>query len=62
VSYSESLNDAINQVDVIMIVTRWPEFEALPHLLTDSVNNPVVIDGRRMLDKNLIKSYAGIGL
>jgi UDPglucose 6-dehydrogenase/GDP-mannose 6-dehydrogenase len=62
VSYSESLNDAINQVDVIMIITRWPEFEALPHLLANSVNSPFVIDGRRMLDKHLIKSYAGIGL
>jgi len=62
VSYSESLNDAINNVDVIMIITHWPEFGALPGLLARIVDTPFVIDGRRMLDKHSIKRYTGIGL
>ncbi len=62
ISYGHNLSDVINQVDAIMIITRWPEFKALPSLLEDCVNIPFVIDGRRMLDKHLIKDYTGIGM
>lgn len=62
VSCANNLADLVDQVDVIMIVTRWPEFEALPDLLESCANTPHVIDGRRMLNKHLIEDYAGIGL
>lgn len=58
----ESLAQAIDGVDAIVVVTRWDEFLRLPELLRGSSAQPVVIDGRRMLDKQMIKKYEGIGL
>jgi len=49
-------------VDVIILVTRWSEFIDLSNIVPKSQNAPLVIDGRRMLDKNKFQHYAGIGL
>jgi UDPglucose 6-dehydrogenase/GDP-mannose 6-dehydrogenase len=63
IDFRTDLNAAISNVDAIMIVTRWPEFEAIPNLLRNMRSQqPLIIDGRRMLDKNSIAYYEGIGL
>ncbi|MGD6934014.1 MAG: UDP-glucose dehydrogenase family protein [Candidatus Bathyarchaeia archaeon] len=62
VSFKESLNETIAGVDVIVIVTRWKEFEKLPLLLRTAPKQPLVVDGRRMLDKTSVARYAGVGL
>ena len=62
VSYAASLGEATTNVDAVLLMTAWPEFERLPALLKASVNPPVVVDGRRMLDKTLLPRYEGIGL
>ena len=54
--------DAIEDVDAILVLTRWSEFNHLPELLKNMPNTPLVIDGRRMLDKKSIPRYEGIGL
>ena len=48
--------------DAVVIITRWRQFEDLPELLRRIGQSPLVVDGRRMLDKNGIERYAGIGL
>ena len=60
--YSKSIDSAVKGVDVIILLTRWPEFEVIPHVLNTSKNIPLLIDGRRMLDKNCVPRYEGIGL
>jgi UDPglucose 6-dehydrogenase len=60
--YAASLRDAVQGAEGIAIVTRWREFLELPALLTELGESPVVVDGRRMLDKRTIGRYAGIGL
>lgn len=62
VTYCEALNHAISDVDVIVLLTRWPEFSVLPDLLALRTDQPLVVDGRRMLDKSKIARYEGIGL
>ena len=62
VNFCPDLATAIDGVDAIVIVTRWAEFGALPDLIADLDPQPIVIDGRRMLDKHSVKKYAGIGL
>ena len=62
VSYATSLAEATVNVDAVLLLTAWPEFEELPALLTESANPPVVVDGRRMLDKTRMRRYEGIGL
>lgn len=62
VRFQNSLSEAVKDVDAIVLVTRWKEFEKLPEMLREAKTQPVVVDGRRMLDKNSIFKYAGIGL
>lgn len=62
VSGAAQLEDAIENADAIVIVTRWREYERLPALLAGLENPPPVVDGRRMLDKTSVPRYDGIGL
>jgi UDPglucose 6-dehydrogenase/GDP-mannose 6-dehydrogenase len=62
VRFQNSLSDAVKDVEAIVLVTRWNEFEKLPEMLRKARTQPIVVDGRRMLDKNSIVKYAGIGL
>ncbi len=62
ITLCQSLEDVITDVDAILLITRWPIFEQLPELLAKLPNPPLVIDGRRMLNKNTISRYEGIGL
>lgn len=62
IQYCETLADTIADVDVVLLLTRWNDFNALPELLKDVANQPLVIDGRRMLDKTAFQRYEGIGL
>jgi len=58
----ESLDDALTDVDAVVLVTRWKEFERVPALLAEADEKPVFVDGRRMLDKTSVDRYEGIGL
>ena len=61
VRYASSLEDAVASADIIVIVTRWQEFDRLPAVLRDLDRAPFVYDGRRMLDENAVARYGGIG-
>jgi UDPglucose 6-dehydrogenase/GDP-mannose 6-dehydrogenase len=61
VRYASSLEDAVDGADIVVVVTRWSEFERLPSLLRERGWNPFVFDGRRMLDAHEIERYGGIG-
>jgi UDPglucose 6-dehydrogenase len=61
VAFADSLQQAVTKADAIIIVTCWPEFSRLPTLLQDVEPQPVVIDGRRMLDPDSVARYEGIG-
>jgi UDPglucose 6-dehydrogenase len=60
--YADSLDQALYNVEVILLLTRWEEFGILPKLIAQETNQPLVIDGRRMLDKRDFARYDGIGL
>lgn len=62
IEYAEDLAEAVRGADAILLVTRWPEFERLPDLLDGLPDEPVVVDGRRMLDPGRLTRYEGIGL
>lgn len=62
VRYADTLADAVEGADAIIVVTRWKEFEALTTLVAAMKPAPLVFDGRRMLDKNAVDHYDGIGL
>jgi UDP-glucose 6-dehydrogenase len=62
VTFCASLEEALSKAEGVLLVTAWPEFAAIPELLTKLGRDPVFVDGRRQLDKNKIKHYYGIGL
>lgn len=62
VSFYDDLEGAIAGVDAILIMTRWHHFQQLPELLANCEHPPLVVDGRRMLNKTDVLRYAGIGL
>lgn len=57
-----TLEEAVDGAQGVVLVTRWPEFRKLPEVLDSLGANPVVVDGRRLLDKERIARYEGIGL
>ncbi len=59
--YYENLKDSLHGVDVIILLTRWNEFEKLPEIVKTLNPQPLLIDGRRMLNKYDFERYEGIG-
>ena len=60
--YSESLSQALDGAEAVILLTRWDEFAGLPDLLAGREPPPLFVDGRRMMDKRQFARYAGIGL
>jgi UDPglucose 6-dehydrogenase/GDP-mannose 6-dehydrogenase len=60
--FCDDLNQAVHGADAILVLTRWDEFRDLHRIISQFERQPLVIDGRRMLDKNMIERYEGIGL
>lgn len=64
---TKSIQEAIEKADAVILVTAWNEYVKLsPQLFKKNMKHPIVIDGRRIYDKNsFIKAgiiYKGIGL
>lgn len=62
VRFALSMENCIENVEAIILVTRWKEFELLPQIIKNRIPQPLVVDGRRQLDKNSVARYTGIGL
>jgi len=62
VTYVQDLAAAVEQAEALVIVTRWEHYRRIPELVSHLDPPPLVVDGRRMLDKAAVPSYAGIGL
>ena len=62
VRFLDTLESALTDVDATVLITSWDEFRQVPELLKKTEVPPLVVDGRRFLDKRQIARYAGIGL
>jgi UDPglucose 6-dehydrogenase/GDP-mannose 6-dehydrogenase len=62
VATTDDLEMALTDADAVVIVTRWDQYQAVPKILIDRDPQPLVVDGRRMLDRDSIARYTGIGL
>jgi UDPglucose 6-dehydrogenase len=62
VRYGGSVVEVLENADAVLLLTRWPEFKELPEMLARRQPAPLLIDGRRMLDKRRLPRYEGIGL
>jgi len=61
VRLAESLREAVADARVIVLVTRWAEFLELASVLRTLSPQPLVVDGRRVLDPDSFVRYEGIG-
>ena len=62
ITYCQNLRETLNAIDIAVLLTGWEEFEQIPELFAGLKPQPLLIDGRRMLDKNCFSRYDGIGL
>ena len=60
--FCDDLDQTIAEAEAVVLLTRWEEFRSIPELLDHLNQPPLVVDGRRMLDKCSVKRYEGIGL
>jgi UDPglucose 6-dehydrogenase/GDP-mannose 6-dehydrogenase len=62
VRYAETLEQALAEADAALLITRWAEFSRLPELLARRADAPLLIDGRRMIERRTVAKYDGIGI
>ncbi len=61
VTLAPTLEAALEDAEVAMVVTRWSEFQRVPDLLRGRPRQPLVVDGRRVIDPGRVARYEGIG-
>lgn len=61
-AFADDLAATIADAQAVLLLTRWPEFEGIPQMLAKLPSPPVLIDGRRMLAKDSVPKYEGVGL
>lgn len=61
VRYADSLDTALTDVEAALLVTRWNEFRDIPALLAKRAEQPLLIDGRRIIEPHCVARYAAIG-
>jgi len=66
IRYADTIYEAVEQADAILLATEWKEFR-LPawNLIKEKMNTPLIIDGRNIYDPAELKEmgfiYQGIG-
>lgn len=60
--YADSLESAVEDAQAVLLLTRWTEFERLPEVFSTMATQPVLIDGRRVVSRDSVDQYEGIGI
>jgi UDPglucose 6-dehydrogenase/GDP-mannose 6-dehydrogenase len=61
IRYADSVETCVADAEAILLVTRWDLFSTLADMIAHRQPQPLVVDGRRMLDKDRFERYEGIG-
>jgi UDPglucose 6-dehydrogenase/GDP-mannose 6-dehydrogenase len=61
VALSFDLEGALRDAEAVVLVTRWKQYLEVPAILAGVNPSVPFIDGRRMLDRESIPNYLGIG-
>ena len=62
IRYCGSLSSALENVDAVVVVTPWEEFQDLPATLRTHAPVPVLVDCRAVFDRTSVPRYERIGL
>ena len=60
IRYADTIDEAIKDVQVVIIVTYWEEYNGIHSLI--NLKKVLLVDSRRLFDKTISHNYAGIGL
>lgn len=66
IKYIGHPHDGVKDAQAIVIATEWPDFKELDwQYMYSQMSNPLIIDGRNLLDSNLLRglgfTYEGVG-
>jgi UDPglucose 6-dehydrogenase len=61
VQLSLDLEDALAEAEAVVLVTRWEHYRDVPGMLARLNPSAVLVDGRRMLERDSVSHYVGIG-
>lgn len=62
VELTNDLRHALDGAAGVLLVTKWEQFRAVPEMIRAMNPPPVLVDGRRMLNKGCVPQYLGIGV
>lgn len=62
VIFHDNIQNSIAKADVVLVLTAWEEFKNLDIILRENKLNPLVVDGRRFLDKSRFNKFEAIGM
>lgn len=62
IEFFDNLDEAIENAEAIVVLTKWEEFARLPEMLRGRDCMPLIVDGRRMFERAFIERYEGIGV
>jgi len=61
VELEPDLETALAGADAAVLVTRWRHYDTLPAVLARLEPQPILVDGRRVIDPERVERYDGIG-
>ena len=62
VQLEPDLATALAGSDAVVLVTSWPQYREAPALMKLQCSGAPLIDGRRLIDRDAVPDYSGIGL
>jgi UDPglucose 6-dehydrogenase/GDP-mannose 6-dehydrogenase len=62
IQYANSVDEAIKYAEAVLLLTRWDIFANLADRFRAMQMQPLIVDGRRMLEKKAFDRYEGIGM
>lgn len=60
INYTDNIHEALENADACLILTDWDEFKSLTDNDFSKMNQKIIIEGRRTLDKEKVKDFEGL--
>ncbi|MBI3190342.1 UDP-glucose/GDP-mannose dehydrogenase family protein [archaeon] len=60
IKYAKNMKEAVENADACLILTDWSEFMSITDEDFSAMNNKIIIEGRRVLDKSRVKNFEGV--
>ena len=54
-NYHNSISETLKNADACLLLTEWEEFKKLTNKDFEQMRNNLIIEGRKILDKNKVK-------